>query len=139
MFHTFAALPASCAAATCVLQILRRESLVQQAKESGAILLARLNEELGQHPHVAEIRGEGMLIGVEIVKDRATLEQFPVEANITGKIVVHSMDEGVFFYPGGTGVARDIICIGAPFNIGEKEIDKMVVTLVGAINRITCV
>lgn len=136
MFHTFAALPHSCAAATCVLQILRQESLVKQAKESGARLLARLNEELGQHPHVAEIRGQGLLIGVEIVKDRDTLEQFPVEANITNKIVGYSLGDGVFFYPGGTGVARDIVCIGAPFIIGEKEIDKMVLTLAGAINRI---
>ena len=136
MFHTFGALPASCAAATCILQILRRESLVQQAKESGAVLLERLREELGQHPHVAEIRGEGMLIGVEIVKDRETLERFPIEASITREIVGYSLNEGVFFYPGGTGVARDIVCIGAPFIIGEKEIDKMVVTLVGAINRV---
>ncbi len=136
MFHTFAALPQSCAAATSVLKILREESLVETARETGAKLFARLNDELGQHPHIAEIRGEGMLIGIEIVKDRETLEQFPEEDHITGKIVGYSMGEGVFFYPGGTGVARDIICIGAPFIIGEPEIEKMVTTLGGAINTI---
>ena len=137
MFHTFGALPLSCAAATCVLQILRRENLIQQTKESGARLLERLNKELGEHPHVAEIRGKGLLIGIEIVKDRETLEQFPIEASITNKIVGHSLREGVFFYPGGTGVARDIVCIGAPFIIGEEEIEKIVVTLVGAVNEAT--
>lgn len=135
MFHTFAALPLSCAAATKVLQILRQESLLSRARETGAELKHRLIESLGQHPHVAEIRGEGMLIGLEIVKNRDTLAQFPEEANVTGKMIGHCLGEGVFFYPGGTGVARDIICIGAPFIIGDVEMEKMVGALSSALNQ----
>jgi len=45
------------------------------------------------------------------------------------------MGEGVFFYPGGTGVARDIICIGAPLIIGEQEIDKITKTLASALDH----
>jgi len=55
--------------------------------------------------------------------------------NLTGKIVAHSMGEGVFFYPGGTGVARDIICIGAPLIIGEQEIEKITKTLASALDH----
>jgi hypothetical protein len=135
MFHTFAGLPLSCAAATKVLQILREESLLERARTVGADLKQRLIETLGQHPNVAEIRGEGLLIGLEIVSNRDTLEQFAEDVNLTGKIVGHSMGEGVFFYPGGTGVARDIICIGAPLIIGEQEIDKITKTLASALDH----
>jgi adenosylmethionine-8-amino-7-oxononanoate aminotransferase len=137
MFHTFAALPVSCAAATRVLQILREEDLLPRVESTGAELLHRLQESLGQHPHVAEIRGEGLLIGIEVVKDRETLEQFPESDNITGKLVGYGLNDGVFFYPGGTGDARDIVCIGAPFIIGEEEIDKMVTTLSKALDACT--
>lgn len=123
MFHTFAALPHSCAAATKVLQILREESLIDRCRETGATLMDRLQARFGQHPHVAEIRGEGLLIGFEIVKDRETLEPFAIEDGLTPKMVAAGMDAGAFFYPGGTGEVRDIICLGPPLGIGEPEID----------------
>ena len=135
MFHTFGALPISCAASTAVLKILRAEAMLADCNTRGNQLMQALNDRFGQHPNVAEIRGKGLLIGLEIVKDRETLEQFPIEDQLTSKIVGHSLNNGVFFYPGGTGVARDIICIGAPFIIGEEEIEKMVETLDAAINH----
>ncbi|XOV87898.1 MAG: aspartate aminotransferase family protein [Pseudomonadota bacterium] len=125
MFHTFGALPQSCAAATKVLQILREEDLIARCKTTGAVLKDRLIAEFGQHPLVAEIRGEGLLIGIEVVRDRDTLTPFPVEAGIANKLVAGAMQAGVFFYPGGTGVVRDIICIGAPYQIGDEEMDLM--------------
>ena len=135
MFHTFAALPHSCAAATKVLEILRREQLVERAATTGARLKDRLIQSLGQHPNVAEIRGEGMLIGFEIVKDRESLTPFPESDQMTSRIVGEALADGVFFYPGGTGEIRDIVCIGAPFIIGDEEIDKMAVTMERALNR----
>ena len=54
---------------------------------------------------------------------------------MTGRLVGHCLGDGVFFYPGGTGVARDILCIGAPLIIGEAEIEKMVMTLEGALDH----
>ena len=123
MFHTFAALPHACAGATKVLQILREESLIDRCKETGATLKSRLQAKFGQHPHVAEIRGEGLLIGFEIVKDRETLEPFPVEDGLTGKMVSAAMEAGAFIYPGGTGEVRDIVCLGPPLGIGEEEMD----------------
>ncbi|RPG33127.1 MAG: aspartate aminotransferase family protein [Gammaproteobacteria bacterium TMED92] len=125
MFHTFGALPQSCAAATAVLKILREEDLVARSASLGQTTVARLRSAFGQHPNVAEIRGAGMLIGIEIVKDRDTLERFDASARITEQLSQAAMDAGVFFYPGGTGEYRDVLCIGAPFIIGEPEIDLM--------------
>lgn len=135
MFHTFAALPLSCAAATRVLTILREEDLVSRAAHIGRQLKERLQQDLGQHPNVAEIRGEGMLIGIEVVKDRETLTPFTEEEQMTGNIVGLALSDGVFFYPGGTGEVRDIVCIGAPLIIGDQEIDKIAVTLKSALDQ----
>ena len=77
-----------------------------------------------------------MLIGIELVKDRETLTPFDQADHVTDRIVGHAMGEGVFFYPGGTGEYRDIICIGAPFIIGEEEIDLMCDALDKALTQV---
>ena len=103
MFHTFAALPQSCAASAQVLKILREESLCEKVPTLGEKILDKLNSEIGQHPNVAEIRGKGLLIGIEIVEDKSTLKPFDESRKITSKIMEKGLEEGVFLYPGGTG------------------------------------
>jgi adenosylmethionine-8-amino-7-oxononanoate aminotransferase len=136
MFHTFAALPSACAAADAVLAILQRENLVDRAKALGARLSQQLHERLGQHPHVAEIRGLGLLQAVEIVRDRETLERFDQGERITARVVGKGLGHGVFFYPGGTGTVRDIICLGPPFIATEAEIDQMAEVLARSIKDV---
>ena len=138
MFHTFAALPSACAAADTVLAILEREALVERARVMGEKLKERLQERLGQHPHVAEIRGLGLLQAIEIVRDRESLEPFAEADKVTGRIVGKGLGRGVFFYPGGTGAVRDIICLGPPFTISEEEIGIMVDALAGSIDDVLC-
>ncbi len=132
MFYTYSAHPACCAVADTVLDILERENLVERAAEMGERLRERLAP-LEDHPHVAEIRGRGLLLAVEIVKDRDTLEPFPKSANVTNRIVGAGLGEGVFFYPGGIDPARDVITLGPPFVIGEEEVDLIGKTLESAI------
>ena len=136
MFHTFAALPLSCAAATCVLKILRKEKLVEASAAIGKKLKDHLTEELKENPLVAEIRGEGLLLGIEVVKNKDTLELFEEKEKITSKIINYAFSEGVFFYPGGTGEVRDIICLGPPFIINEAEIDFIVSSLKKSLDHI---
>jgi len=136
MFHTFAALPSACAAADAVLTILERENLVERAKVLGERLSDQLHARLGQHPNVAEIRGKGLLQALEIVRDRDTLEPFALEERITNRIVSHGLKHGVFFYPGGTGVVRDIVCLGPPLISNEAEIDLMAEVLDRSIREV---
>jgi len=136
MFHTFAALPQSCAASAQVLKILREERLCENVPILGEKILDKLNSEIGQHPNVAEIRGKGLLIGIEIVEDKSTLKPFDESRRITSQIMEKGLEEGVFLYPGGTGEYRDIICLGPAFIIGEMEIDLMVNALKKSINQI---
>ena len=138
MFHTFGALPSGCAAADVVLDILQRENLVERAGVLGARLCAALNRQLGDHPHVAEVRGRGLLQAIEIVRDRDTLVQFDQDERIAARIVAKGLEHGVFFYPGGTGAARDIICLGPAFVASEAEIDLMADVLAQSIKEVLC-
>lgn len=135
MFNTFGAHPAACAAAAEVLTIMREENLVQQAEERGTYLQQRLTDLLSNHPHVAEIRGKGLLRAIEIVKDRDTLEQFPLDAQISSQVVVNGLKKGVFFYGGGTGVVRDIVCMGPPLTISEAQLDEVAETLLACVDE----
>ncbi|MGH6987012.1 MAG: aspartate aminotransferase family protein [Caulobacteraceae bacterium] len=138
MFHTFAALPSACAAANEVLRILEEENLLARAAKMGARLRAVLDERLGQHPHVAEIRGLGLLQAVEIVRDREKLERFDERDKVTNRIVGKGLERGVFYYPGGTGEVRDIVCLGPPFIVSEEEIDLMADVLARSIDEVLC-
>ena len=136
MFHTFAALPQSCAASVEVLRILREEKLCERVNPIGEEILERLNTEIGQHPHIAEIRGKGLLIGLEIVKDKETLKPFDESEKITSKLMQTGLEEGVFFYPGGTGEYRDVICLGPAFIIKKEEIEIMINALKNTITKV---
>ncbi len=125
MFHTCGGHPAACAVATEVLTIIEREGLIARVVELGEYVdkkLARLRE----HPNVLQARGRGLLWGIELVRDRRTLERFPEEADLTFAVVRAGLERGVLFYFGGTGEERDIICLGPPFIITRGEIDLMI-------------
>jgi len=138
MFYTYSAHPAGCAVADKVLEILEREHLVERAAAMGLVLRDRL-QRLAAHPNVADVRGRGLLHAVELVRDKSTLEPFAKEARLTSKVVAAGLSEDVFFYPGGSDPARDVITLGPPFVITEAEIDQMVEVLgraiTSAVNR----
>ncbi|MGD0947610.1 MAG: aspartate aminotransferase family protein [Candidatus Binatia bacterium] len=133
MFYTFSAHPACCAAADTVLDIMEREGLVDRAAETGRKLRHRLSA-LEAHPNVAEIRGRGLLLGIELVRDRDTLEPFPEADGLTLKVIMAGVGEGVFFYPGGSDPARDVIMLGPPFIISDEHIEQIATALEAAID-----
>lgn len=137
MFHTFGAHPAACAAANEVLAILDEEGLVARAAKLGEQLLARLRSALADHPHVAEVRGRGLLQAVEIVADRSTLSPYPETADMAGRVAAAALRHGVWLYAGGTGPVRDIVMIGPPFTLSEAQLEQIVTALAAAIDEAT--
>lgn len=137
MFHTFSAHPAACAAADKVLQILDEEDLINQVTPKGESLRKQLLGAFDNHPHVAEVRGVGLLQAVELVANRDTLERFPENEDIAGKVSNLAMKKGASFYPGGNGVVRDVIVIGPPFTISEEQIGDLVRVLSESIDEVT--
>ena len=134
MYFTYGAHSPACAAATEVLRILEDEELVERAATVGAALGERLRETFADHPHIAEVRGRGLLYGIEIVQDRETLEPFPADLGMINAVVAAGLSMDVFFYPGGNDPARDVVCLGPPFILGDEEIEKIVTVLPKAID-----
>lgn len=134
MFYTYSGHPASCAVAEKVLEIMEREDLVARSERMGALLRQRL-ESLADHPNVAEIRGLGLMLGVEFVKDRRTMERFPAEAKFATRLQGAALRQGVFLYAAGSGPVRDAALFGPPFTINGEDIDLIVDTLAAALDE----
>ena len=137
MFHTLGAHPAACGAAAEVLNIMTEEKLIARAASQGERLKSRLEEVFAGHPFVAEVRNCGLLAAVEILKDCETIEPFPEEAAVTNRIIANALNHDVFFYPGGTGEVRDIVCIGPAFTIEDAQIEQIADVLRAAVDEVT--
>lgn len=137
MFHTFSAHPAACAAADKVLQILDEEELLKQVKPKGELLRTHLLGALDNHPHVAEVRGIGLLQAIELVANRDSLERYPDNENIGGKVTQLAMEKGLSVYAGGNGIVRDVLVIGPPFTINEDQIGEIARILSESIDEAT--
>jgi adenosylmethionine-8-amino-7-oxononanoate aminotransferase len=135
MFFTFSSSNVACAIADAVLDILEREELVAAAATQGARLRALLDDALGDHPNVAQVRGRGLLLGVELVRDRETLEPFPATARLTGAVTAAGLHRGAWLYPAGSGRPQDCILLGPPFIVTDADLELLVDVLVGAIDE----
>ena len=133
MFFTYSAHPMACAVADKVLEIIERERLVERAAKLGEALGKRLAA-LEAHPHVAQVRGRGLMQAVELVEDPDTLRSFPIADGFVGKVVAAGLARGVFFYPGGSDPARDVACFGPPFTITRDHIEEMARALEASID-----
>jgi adenosylmethionine-8-amino-7-oxononanoate aminotransferase len=128
--------PVAAAVAGEVLRILEAEDLVAASAVKGDRLISALRTTLGDHPHVGEIRGRGLLVGLELVADRGTREPFPRAARMTESVVRAARDRGLLVYSGtgnANGVDGDTILLGPPFIITDPELDRVVELLAEAI------
>ncbi|HUQ79038.1 MAG TPA: aminotransferase class III-fold pyridoxal phosphate-dependent enzyme [Patescibacteria group bacterium] len=139
---TYSHAPAGAAAAREVLRILEAEDLVEASRRKGDRLRAMLVDRLGANEHVGEIRGRGLLVGLELVADRATRRPFPRSSRLTEAIVRAAREAGVLVYSGtgnANGIDGDTILLGPPFVITEPELESVVDVLAGAVEKATVV
>lgn len=137
MFHTYGSFAPACAAACKVLEIMDEERLVERTQEMGVVLESKLQAAFSNHPHVAECRGKGLLQAIEIVKNRSTLERYPIEENVTAKVIKAAFDNGVHFYGAGTSIVRDVVLMGPPMTVDESHLDTMIGALSAAVDTVT--
>ena len=133
---TYSHHPVGAAVARAVLAILEQESLVEASARKGERLRARLGERLGSHPRVGEIRGRGLMIGMELVEERATRRAHPRSAQVAERLVTGARERGLLVY-WGTGSANgtdgDALLLGPPFVITDEELDAIVERLAATI------
>lgn len=136
--HTYGGNPLSCSIASKVMDILLRDDVVNNAEKQGQHLMTLLNN-LYEYNIVGDIRGKGLMIGIEFVSNKITKKPFDPKYQIHSKITKACFDEGLIVYPGTgsyKGVAGDHILIAPPLNITEKETDLLYEKLKSAINHI---
>ncbi|MES2076195.1 MAG: aspartate aminotransferase family protein [Pseudomonadota bacterium] len=127
--HTYGSHPVAAAAALAVQRVLRRDGLVAQAALRGAQLRALLDEAFGDHPHVGDIRGRGLLLGLELVRERAGKAPFAPALQLHARIKRQAMARGLMVYPmGGTvdGERGDHILLAPPFIVSQAELGEIV-------------
>ncbi len=128
---TFSHNPVMAAAASATLDILEREGLVARAEEMGERLAARL-ETLRRHEVVGDLRGRGLLRGIELVAERAGAVPFPRARKLVEEVQRKAFARGLVTYS-GTGVANgcdgDALLLAPPFVIAESELDEAVAIL----------
>ncbi len=123
-----------------VLRILREEELVAASAAKGNRMLQLLDERLGPLEHVGDVRGLGLMAGVELVADRVTREPFGRERGITEKVVRAIRDRGVLVYSSvgcADGSRGDLLMVAPPFVVSGSETEEIVEAVRGAVEEVT--
>jgi 4-aminobutyrate aminotransferase-like enzyme len=112
-----------------VLEIIKQEGLTAGAEERGRYLLQRLQALRDRHPTMGEVRGRGLIIGVEFVQDKGTKERFPREAGYARKLMQAARARGVLVSaPTGNEAfgESDQLRLTPPLIISKEELDLLV-------------
>ena len=129
-FNTFGGNPVSCAAGLAVLDVLEREGLQDNARDTGAYLGRQLETLAAKHELVGDLRGSGLFWGVEFVRDRATREP----ASEAAHAVVNGLRQnGVLV--GRTGLHSNVLKIRPPLVFSRGNVDQLVAVLDAELER----
>lgn len=125
MFFTYSGHDSTCAGASAVLRIIEREGLVERSALMGVRLRAALEAELSGHPNVVEIRGRGLMMGVELAGPTSVA------------VVMECLERGMWVYPSGSGgPTPESILLAPPLIVTDEQIDRIASTLAAAISAV---
>ncbi|KRF51243.1 hypothetical protein ASG99_12980 [Bacillus sp. Soil768D1] len=137
--HTYSANPLSAAISLEVLTYIERMDLVQAAKEKGHYLLEKLHGLAKRFEIIGDVRGKGLLLGLEFVSNRSSKTPFDLQDGITSRIVNKAFEKGLLIYPASgaiEGIAGDAVIISPPLVITNEEIDSLVKILEASIEEL---
>ncbi len=130
-FSSFGGNPVSCAVGMAVLDVIENEKLQQNALTTGNYLIEKLTKLIDRYPLVGDVRGRGLFIGIELVRDRNTLEPATHEAN---RIINHMRELGVLVSTDGP--YDNVLKIKPPLVFGIKEADALLESLESALQTV---
>jgi adenosylmethionine-8-amino-7-oxononanoate aminotransferase len=134
--QTFSHTPIICAAGLAAMRYIQEHNLLERARKMGESLQTRLARLL-ELPAIGDVRGKGMLVGVEFVKDRITREPFPRHLKTADVFTEEARDEGLIVWPnsGHADGDGDLVMIAPPFTITDKEISEIRIRFEKALER----
>ena len=138
--HTYLGHATACAAALAIQQVIHRDGLLEKVRQRGEELRNALQQRFADHPHVGDIRGRGLLLGLELVADRASRSPFAVELELHKLLKSAAMDNGLICYPmGGTidGKSGSHVLLAPPYILDSGQVaeltDKLAIAVDSAI------
>jgi adenosylmethionine-8-amino-7-oxononanoate aminotransferase len=135
--HTYMGHPMAAAAGLAVQDVIRRDGLLANVVTMGGHLQRRLEERFANHHYVGDIRGRGLLRGIELVADRGSKQPFAPELKLNALIKREATARGLIVYPmGGTidGARGDHVLLAPPFIVNRGQLDAIVERLGDAVD-----
>ncbi|WP_055661983.1 aspartate aminotransferase family protein [Jannaschia seosinensis] len=130
---TYSAHPIGAAAGVANLELVDKLGLVTNAGDVGAYLNTQMRDALAQHPHVGDVRGEGMLCAVELVEDREARRFYEHPGKIAGAVVGKMVEKGVIARAMPQG---DILGFAPPLCLSREEADRVVEVTTAAVHEV---
>lgn len=137
--HTYGGNPLAAATAVAVVKTLLDDGLVENARNLGGYLLDRLREKLLPFWFVGDVRGKGLMQGVEFVRDKKTKAPFPVKAGVAEKVAQKLIDHGIIVYPGtgnADGEDGDQFLLAPPLILTRDQADEIVSAMVNGFSEL---
>jgi len=124
--NTFGGHPAGCAVALENIAIMEEERLVERSAEVGAQLLARLRDALAGHPLVGDVRGRGLLVGLEVVADRETRAPAPLATSV--RLMGAAQKRGLLLGRNADTAAGldNVLALAPPLSLTDDDVDHIV-------------
>lgn len=136
--HSFHGHALACTAALAVQREIQDRDLYANIRTAGDRLARLLRERFGDHPHVGDIRGRGLMQGIEIVADRPTKRNFEPAQQIHAKLTRHALDLGLICYalgPSTESMVGDHVLLMPPYIVEAHHIEEIVDKLGQALDR----
>lgn len=130
MSSTMGGNPVSCAAVSAVLDIFEREPLVRNSSTMGAYMLERLRAMAPACPYLGDVRGMGLIMGLEFVKDKKTKAPAP---ELIRPLIVDAANHGLLI--GSVGFHGNVIRVAPPLTITKAEADESLDIMQGCLSR----
>jgi adenosylmethionine-8-amino-7-oxononanoate aminotransferase len=118
--HTYTGNPLASAVAVANLEVFERERVVARVAERSKLLADHLDRKLEALPQVGDVRQWGLMVGIELVRDRETREPYPVEKRIGHRVILEARNKGVIVRPLGS-----VIILMPPLSIEADQIEQM--------------
>ncbi|WDF75025.1 aminotransferase [Novosphingobium sp. KACC 22771] len=128
---TYSAHPVGAAAALASLRLIDEENILANVQQQSDYLFAQMRAAIGDHRAVGDIRGKGLMVGIELVKDRATKETLPMADRTGRQVLKAAAARGLI-----TRALGDTLVFAPPLVINRAEVDELVDKFAAAVNDV---
>ena len=135
--HTYAGNPMACAVGLKVLNYILEQDLCTNSRRMGTRLKNGLEAIARKIPIIGQVRGKGLLLGVELVRDPDTKEPYPIDVNAGQLLTDIAFENGLIIYPRRSinGMSGDHVLVAPPLIISESEVDEILAMFENALEQ----